>query len=124
MPSKYIDTFKELEDLMDCKQNFYSYREELKKYDFPAFPYFGIFLRDCTFIDVGNEDFADEEKIFVNFEKMKMKGDVIRIFQRYQQSPYHFPIIHSLQNYLQNLSSFEEHLLHKYSIQYERACDI
>lgn len=107
---------------MDCRRNFMSYRKALKECDPPVFPYFGIFLRDCTFIDVGNDTY-DEDK-FVNFERLKLKGEVIRAFQRYQKSPYHFPAAHPIQNYLHNLSAFEEELLHKYSILYENAAEI
>jgi len=122
VPNKQVETFKSLEDLMDCRGNFARYRQTLASCDTPVFPYFGIFLRDCTFIDIGNESYVQGD--YVNFEKMKLKGDVIRSFQRFQRSSYHFSAIHSLQNYLMNISAFEENLLHKYSAQYERAADI
>ena len=113
---------KDLEDLMDCRQNFRKYRNVLQKCDLPCFPYFGILLRDCSFVDVGNENFTPDG--FVNFEKIKMKGEIIRSFQRFQQTPYHFPVNTHLQYYLQNLSTFDEETLHEYSSQYERAIDI
>ena len=107
---------------MDCRANFGRYRKVLQSCDLPCFPYFGILLRDCSFIDVGNENITAEG--FVNFEKLRMKGDIIRAMKRYQRSPYHFSVADGIQNYLQNLSAFEEELLHKYSAQYERAADI
>jgi len=107
---------------MDCRGNFIRYRETLANCDTPCFPYFGIFLRDCTFIDIGNESFVHND--YVNFEKMKLKGGIIRSFQKFQRAPYHFSTIHILQNYLLNISAFEEGLLHKYSVQYEPAADI
>ena len=111
-----------MEELMDTRCNFGRYRQALRACDPPAFPYFGIVLRDCAFVDIGNSDRT--EKGFVNFEKMRMHGDIIRQFRRLQNIPYRFPAVFSLQNYLKNLPSLEENALQRYSMQYERAAEV
>jgi RasGEF domain/RasGEF N-terminal motif len=57
LPSKWLQVLADLETLMDNKQNFKAYREALRSCKRPALPYFGIFLRDITFVDVGNPDY-------------------------------------------------------------------
>jgi len=60
----------------------------------------------------------------INFEKMKMNGIVVRSLQFFQKSPYLFPRLAYLQNYLKNLTAFEECVLQKYSSQYERPAEV
>lgn len=122
VPSKIVAILKELEDLMDCKSNYFRYRAALKESNAATLPYFGVFLRDFTLADVGNDDY--EHSDFVNFDKMFIFRNLINSFKKFQSSPYQITVSHPLQNYLQNLSSFEEGILHKYSIQCERASDI
>lgn len=51
----------------------------------------GIFLRDFTFIDVGNEDYADNE--FVNYEKMQLIAEVVTSFLSFQNAQYYFQLL-------------------------------
>ena len=121
MPLKHVQILREMEELMDCRCNFIRYRNLLSRCDRPCFPYFGIFLRDCTFIDVGNPTHVED---LVNFEKMRLKGATIKAFSDFQTAHFPFSLEATLQNFLKNISAFEEPVLHKYSTQYERAADI
>jgi len=55
-----------MERLMDHRRNFQAYRTALKNCDLPALPYFGVFLRDITFIHVGNPVVTDDAMINID----------------------------------------------------------
>jgi hypothetical protein len=113
---------KELEDVMDCRRNFGNYRLLLKQNDLPVLPYFGVFLRDFTFIDVGNEDYIEED--IVNYEKMQLIAEIVTSVKAFQNTQYYFPASGELHNYLQNISAFDEATLHKFSLGCESPSEI
>jgi hypothetical protein len=78
--------FESLEVLMASSYNYNAYRVALREAQPPCLPYFGVFLRDFTFIDVGNPTFIKEN--FVNVEKLKMLGSVAHDIERFQQVEY------------------------------------
>ena len=45
---------------MSPQHNFRHYRRELKKRKTPVLPYFGIYLRDFTFINDGNQKYLPD----------------------------------------------------------------
>lgn len=48
-----------------------AYRAKLASVDYPKLPYFGVFLRDLHFIDLGNDTWVGgKETGVVNFEKV------------------------------------------------------
>ena len=47
------ETFRSLNSVVDSLQNYKNYRDLLRRSVLPCLPYFGIFLRDLTFTDVG-----------------------------------------------------------------------
>lgn len=84
LPSKYLERYKELDDLMNCKHNYANYRKELSvsSNHKHVLPYVGIFLRDLTFVEEGNEsNFGD----FINYQKLDMFGRTLLEISCYQQ---------------------------------------
>jgi hypothetical protein len=54
---KAKEQWREIDTLMSPQHNFRHYRRELKKRKAPVLPYFGIYLRDFTFINDGNHKY-------------------------------------------------------------------
>ena len=63
----------------------------------PLVPYLGVFLRDLTFIEIGNETYLDEEQRMINFDKFRMLASVVETFQGYQVVPYDFDTVPTVQ---------------------------
>ena len=70
IPPDYLSCLQKIESLMDSKSNHKKYRETLRTSPTPAVPYFGIYLKDLTFISDGNPDY--------------LKGGVINLSKRRQ----------------------------------------
>src|SRR3989338_4751682 len=113
IPSKSTVDLEELERLMDHRQNYKTYRETIKNAPRPCLPYFGIFLRDITFIDVGNEPLLPNG--FVNFDRMSLISTLVQDFQSFQV-PYPLIPVDFIQNSLANLLIFNEEILLKHSL--------
>ena len=78
----------------------------------PLTPYLGVFLRDLTFLEVGNPDFLDEERTQVNFDKYRMISSVLLELKNNQQISYYFPIKADLQFiFKSSMPTFEEEQL-------------
>jgi len=104
-------TLSSLNQVVDSLQNYKNYRDQLRKSVLPCLPYFGIFLRDLTFMDVGNPGKIGE---YINFEKIYMTSRILRDIQTYQRTPYHFDD-DELQPHLRRLLAMPEELLYKHS---------
>ena len=72
IPPEYLSWMHKMENLMDSRSNHKKYRETLRTSPTPAVPYFGIYLKDLTFISDGNPDY--------------LKGGVINLSKRRQAS--------------------------------------
>jgi len=109
-----VDDFQELNMLMDTRQNYKNYRGSLAKSILPALPYFGIYLRDITFIEEGNEAKVGG---LVNFEKIQLHSKRFREVLYFQKIKYSFTEDEALQAFLQKLSVIgkEEEQLFKQS---------
>ncbi len=57
---KAREQWSEMDVLMSPQHNFRHYRRELKKRKAPVLPYFGIYLRDFTFINDGNQQYKPD----------------------------------------------------------------
>ena len=57
---KAREQWSEMDVLMSPQHNFRHYRHELKKRKLPVLPYFGIYLRDFTFINDGNQQYKPD----------------------------------------------------------------
>ncbi|XP_076826871.1 rap guanine nucleotide exchange factor 5b isoform X2 [Brachyhypopomus gauderio] len=81
VPGKFKKLFSELESLTDPSFNHKAYRDAFKKMKSPKIPFLPLLLKDITFIHEGNKTFLDN---LVNFEKMHMIADAVRIVRQCQ----------------------------------------
>uniref|UniRef100_A0A3B1JSH4 Ras-GEF domain-containing protein n=1 Tax=Astyanax mexicanus TaxID=7994 RepID=A0A3B1JSH4_ASTMX len=84
VPGKFKKLFSELESLTDPSFNHKAYRDAFKKMKSPKIPFLPLLLKDITFIHEGNKTFLDK---LVNFEKLHMIADMVRIIRQCQDSP-------------------------------------
>ena len=56
----------------------------------PVLPYVGIYLKDLTFIDEGNEDRIEGHPNLVNWSKMQMQAQVIQQIRLCQKKGFSF----------------------------------
>ncbi|XP_072561504.1 rap guanine nucleotide exchange factor 5 isoform X5 [Paramormyrops kingsleyae] len=81
VPGKFRKLFSELELLTDPSLNHKAYRDAFKKMKPPKIPFMPLLLKDITFIHEGNKTFLDN---LVNFEKLHMIADAIRLMRHCQ----------------------------------------
>lgn len=106
------DNFRFLNSVVDSLQNYKNYREQLKKSILPCLPYFGIFLRDLTFTDVGNPGKIGDN---INFEKIYMTSRILKDIQHYQRTSYNIEEDEVLLPLLRRLLAMPEEMLYKHS---------
>ncbi|KAH3759227.1 Ras guanine nucleotide exchange factor [Pelomyxa schiedti] len=98
--------------------SFASLRQFLHSANPPCIPYLGVYLTDLTFIEEGNTDTI--ENTYVHFAKFRMVAGVIQEMQQYQQKPYNFSRVDSIQTFLNNLDSLSEKEAFDLSLAIER----
>ncbi|XP_060777762.1 rap guanine nucleotide exchange factor 5b isoform X2 [Neoarius graeffei] len=81
VPGKFRKLFSELESLTDPSFNHKAYRDAFKKMKSPKIPFLPLLLKDITFIHEGNKTFLDH---LVNFEKLHMMADMVRVIRHCQ----------------------------------------
>uniref|UniRef100_W5N0M7 Rap guanine nucleotide exchange factor 5 n=1 Tax=Lepisosteus oculatus TaxID=7918 RepID=W5N0M7_LEPOC len=81
VPGKFRKLFSELELLTDPSLNHKAYRDAFKKMKPPKIPFMPLLLKDITFIHEGNKTFLDN---LVNFEKLHMIADTVRLVRHCQ----------------------------------------
>ncbi|XP_023680035.1 rap guanine nucleotide exchange factor 5-like [Paramormyrops kingsleyae] len=81
VPCKFRKLFSELEMLTDPSLNHKVYRDIFKKMKPPKIPFMPLLLKDITFIHEGNKTFLDN---LVNFEKLHMIADAVRLIRHCQ----------------------------------------
>ncbi|XP_034016644.1 rap guanine nucleotide exchange factor 5 [Thalassophryne amazonica] len=80
-PGKFKKVFSELELITDPSLNHKAYREAFKRMKPPKIPFMPLLLKDITFIHEGNKTFHDN---LVNFEKLHMIADTVRMIRHCQ----------------------------------------
>uniref|UniRef100_A0A3Q2XVX3 Rap guanine nucleotide exchange factor (GEF) 5a n=2 Tax=Hippocampus comes TaxID=109280 RepID=A0A3Q2XVX3_HIPCM len=80
-PGKFKKLFAELELITDPSLNHKAYREAFKRMKPPKIPFMPLLLKDITFIHEGNKTFHDN---LVNFEKLHMIADTVRMIRHCQ----------------------------------------
>lgn len=95
--------FTALEELMDTKNNYRQYRQEVAEaaLHLPCLPYFGIYLRDFTFIDVGNPAYLTKKMVNVN--RLLLMWNVAKEMDRCQSVDFHFE--EEITSFSQNLKT-------------------
>lgn len=81
VPGKFKKLFSELELITDPSLNHKAYREAFKRMKPPKIPFMPLLLKDITFIHEGNKTFHDN---LVNFEKLHMIADTVRLIRHCQ----------------------------------------
>ncbi|KAJ4931564.1 hypothetical protein JOQ06_025859 [Pogonophryne albipinna] len=84
MPGKFKKLFTELETVTDPSLNHKAYRDSFKKMKAPKIPFPPLLLKDITFIHEGNKTFHDN---LVNFEKLHMIAETVRLIRKCQKDP-------------------------------------
>jgi len=115
LPRPVHQTMEQLNEIMATQNNYKNYRSALKISKLPALPYLGVYLRDLTFI-AENENYLDEEKKLINFEKLKMIGQLISELKKYQVTEFNFEINDALQIYLSKLVTLPEEMIIHHSL--------
>ena len=93
-------------------------RQELAATGFPVLPWFGLFLRDLTFLEEGNPTFispttttpenfsststssAPQEDLLVNFEKLRMKYEIFQGYLKCQEAKFSFKLDINMKAYI------------------------
>lgn len=119
LPSKFQTTFDKLERLMEHHRNYHNYRKMLKRHDGPCLPYFGVFLRDLTVIELANPDQLENGMLY--FEKLSLTASLIRQISTYQNLPAPYEVNTPLQSYLATLAALPELQLYRHSTDIEPA---
>ncbi|KAG7464021.1 hypothetical protein MATL_G00182860 [Megalops atlanticus] len=85
LPSKFKKFYGEFESLMDPSRNHRAYRLTVAKLDPPIIPFMPLLIKDMTFTHEGNKTFIDN---LVNFEKMRMIANTVRIVRYCRSQPF------------------------------------
>lgn len=99
VPPKYMQMFNSMMALTSSSQNYKSYREHVASIQGPSIPYIGVYLRDLTFVEDGNETFLNSTKI-VNYEKMRMLSTILNELTTLQTQNYNIQQDKSILQYL------------------------
>mmetsp|Transcript_9047 Transcript_9047/g.37312 ORF Transcript_9047/g.37312 Transcript_9047/m.37312 type:complete len:449 (-) Transcript_9047:55-1401(-) len=83
---KQQEKWSELSLLLDTKNNYSQYRSVVAAATPPVIPFLGVYLRDLTFIEDGNQD--KMKSGLVNVEKLLLFGTVIANVRRYQRDKF------------------------------------
>lgn len=117
VPKEYLEQYAKMEILMDTKGNYKRYRQALAASPTPSVPYFGIYMKDLTFIAEGNPDFFKGG--LINLTKRRQIYLVIDEIRRFQKDVYNFQEVSEVRDYLANEKIHTEKELYDISCQFE-----
>eukprot|EP00794_Sanderia_malayensis_P018096 gene18096-19905_t len=106
-----------MESLMDTKGNHKRYREALRTSPTPAVPYFGLYLKDLTFIGDGNPDYLTNG--LINLSKRRQVYVLLEEIHRFQRKKYNFQKVPEVREYLFSRPYVPEDQLHQMSREIE-----
>eukprot|EP00005_Dracoamoeba_jomungandri_P003031 CAMPEP_0174260506 /NCGR_PEP_ID=MMETSP0439-20130205/9795_1 /TAXON_ID=0 /ORGANISM="Stereomyxa ramosa, Strain Chinc5" /LENGTH=463 /DNA_ID=CAMNT_0015344761 /DNA_START=92 /DNA_END=1483 /DNA_ORIENTATION=+ len=88
LSEKYKDSMNNMLQIMENKANYKNYRERLNKVRATpgesSLPYLGVYLRDLTFVEEGNNTYSEDN--LINYDKIQLVGQVIREVQWFQEN--------------------------------------
>ncbi|XP_004364199.2 hypothetical protein CAOG_03360 [Capsaspora owczarzaki ATCC 30864] len=113
VPQNAMNIFRELEDLMSTKSNYKTYRAVIKEASTPAVPYFGIYLKDLTFIDDGNPDLLRGG--LINVAKRRQVYSILKEIEFFQEQPYNLQDVPDIRQFLGKVRSMTEDEMHALS---------
>jgi hypothetical protein len=117
VPKKSLRTLESLNALMTPDHSFSQYRAALGAASLPALPFVGVHLTDLTFLEDGNPDTV--EGGLVNMKKRELVYQTIEQLQRYQVTPYTYPVLEPAATYATQLPSLHEDGLYEISLAVE-----
>lgn len=89
VPEESKVTLRKLNNLMDSKKNFIRYRGLLRSVkDVACVPFFGVYLSDLTFTNVGNPDYLHGNTDIINFGKRSRIVDIIEEILSFKRVHY------------------------------------
>ncbi|XP_031563112.1 uncharacterized protein LOC116298715 [Actinia tenebrosa] len=98
VPKEFLEQFSKIEMLMDAKDNYKRYRSTLRSSPTPTIPYFGIYMKDLTFIAEGNADFLKGG--LVNLNKRRLIYLVVNDIRKFQKKSYNFQEVTEIREFL------------------------
>ncbi|KNC54644.1 uncharacterized protein AMSG_01497 [Thecamonas trahens ATCC 50062] len=114
LPSKSLATLHQLEAVMSPKSNYAHYRDLLSDTS-PAVPFFGLLLKDLTFLDDGNPKRIDGTAL-VNFDKWRTIATAILSICKFQDSEFDFVADDDVTTYLKSCLIVDDRPLYSYSL--------
>ncbi|XP_066497445.1 rap guanine nucleotide exchange factor 4 isoform X2 [Hoplias malabaricus] len=97
VPSKFKKFYSEFESLLDPSRNHRAYRLTVAKLDPPIIPFMPLLIKDMTFTHEGNKTYVDS---LVNFEKMRMIANTVRIMRYCRSQPFNQDAPQAAKNHL------------------------
>ena len=113
LSSKILGTLHQLEEVMSPKSNYQNYRTLLSEK--PAVPFFGLLLKDLTFLDDGNPK-RIEGTALINYDKWRTISRAILEICSFQDSVFDFEAEGECTEYLSSCLVLEDSPLYKYSL--------
>ncbi|KAJ5659214.1 hypothetical protein N7507_005665 [Penicillium longicatenatum] len=95
---KSCNILRPLQALTSSTQNYSNYRGALRIAVPPCIPFLGLYLKDLTFIEDGNQPLTPEG--LINFHKYTMLAASVHEIQRFKEAQYCLHAIPELQEYL------------------------
>jgi hypothetical protein len=111
-----MSTLHEIEKMMDPEFNYQRYRlTEQKLKGAPFVPFIGLYLKDLTFANDGNQTYV-AESLLINFSKMWSVYEIICKARMFQGQLYTIVDDVDALKYCSNLTSLSEKRLYSYSL--------
>uniref|UniRef100_A0A8C2CLH0 Rap guanine nucleotide exchange factor 4 n=1 Tax=Cyprinus carpio TaxID=7962 RepID=A0A8C2CLH0_CYPCA len=107
LPSKFKKSYGEFENLMDPSRNHRAYRLTMAKLEPPIIPFMPLLIKDMTFTHEGNKTFTDR---LVNFEKMRMIANTVRIMRYCRSQPFNQEAPQATGKSHQDVRSYVRHI--------------
>eukprot|EP00736_Rhodelphis_marinus_P010257 Rmarinus@m.3459 len=116
VPKKFLQTYEELERVMDSDKSHKKYRALLKDAKPPCVPFLGVYLTDLTFIEEGNPDSIND---MINFTKRRMIYNVIADIVEYKKHSYNLQEIPQVQAVFGRLPRLTDDEMYSLSLKIE-----
>lgn len=124
LPKKYQNVHKSHCDLGSVINNFKALRDEQAKSPKPMMPYFAIFLRDVTLLELSNADQLIDAPAYINWPKFEMIAEHFTKTTECQSSFHRFLPNRTIQDFLLNFEKVTNDKLHQLSRLIQPSADI
>ncbi|KAJ3088186.1 hypothetical protein HK102_009360, partial [Quaeritorhiza haematococci] len=90
LSSRAMATYQDLENKLSYRGNYKTYREIEHLAKPPLLPFFGLIIKDLTFLNDGNQKILQNG--LINFEKQRLIFNVINSIREYQRHKFPFAV--------------------------------